>query len=231
MEALTASSLIVGIIAAIITTTIAILQFFKFKKKEKQAEKELQHIASTGVALGYYYNFVINVFSILKETQLELEVYKNNVHDSEENIKFDTNDVKLQIVMPENLKVESMDNALDKMRSHQKGDIVRKGNKRNMGINYRMDGNKLIILDFPTPLNAIREHMLLDKQFTTSLDKHGKLTSSSTLDSDNWKEAEKEELENFKTTILKLIERGRVGEGKGKIDFVSAKDVPLSQNA
>lgn len=223
MENLNIAAAIAGIVSAL----IAILEYFKIKRKNKKLEQEVKNIASTGVALGYYYNFVVDVFTKLKETKLKVEIYKDDATEIENIREFDTDDVRLQVIMPDNLKIDSMNKALDKMRTHRKGDIISKGASRNFGINFRFDGeDKIIILDFPKPLNAIREHLLLDPQFVGSIGKDGKISSSSVLDSEEWKKAEKEELENFKNTIFELMRRGRIDEGQHKIEFVNVKDVP-----
>jgi len=218
---------LVAAIAGIISAIIAVLEYFKIKRKNKKLEDEVKHIASTGVALGYYYNFVVDVFTKLKETKLKIEIYKDDATEIESTREFDSDDVRLHVILPENLKIESMNLALDKMRAHRKGDIISKGANRNFGINFRFDGdNKIVILDFPKPLNAIREHLLLDPQFIGSLGKDGKISGIGILDSKEWKKAEQEELKNFKTTIRELMKRGRIDEGQHKIDFVNVKDVP-----
>lgn len=229
MEYLTATGTIVAIATSIITTIIATLQFFKFKKKEKETEKTLQNIASTGAALGYYYNLLAQIFSILKEKQLELEIYEDN--SISKNIKFDSENVEFLIIMPESLNASGMQDAMNTMKAYPKGDILRKGNDRNLGINYSIDGNRLVIIDFPTAFGVIRQHMMLDKKIVGILDNRGMISSPNALNSDVWKQAEKEEIQNFKATILHLIERGQTETGKGKIEFVSVKDFPVTPNA
>ncbi len=214
-------------LGGIVSSIIAILEYFKIKRRNKKLEKQVANIASTGVALGYYYNFVVEVLAKLKESKLKIEIYKDDATEIESVREFDTDDVKLHVIMPDNLKIDSMNLALRKMRMHRKGDIVSKGSSRNFGINFRFDNNgKIVILDFPKPLNAIREHLLLEPQFAGSLGSDGKLQKLKVLDSDAWKKAEKEELENFKNTIYELMQRGRIGEEHGIVEFVNVKDVP-----
>lgn len=95
-------------------------------------------------------------------------------------------------------------------------------------INFRFDGNdKIIILDFPTPLNAIRQHLELEPQFVQSLGNDGKLKKLNIIESEEWKKAEKEELENFKATIYDLMTKGRTGEDHSIVEFVNIDYVPL----
>ena len=213
---------IIAALAGIISTVIAVLEYFKVKRKNKELEQEVRNIASTGVALGYYYNFVVDIFTKLKEAKLKIKIYKEGTTETETVREFDTEDVRLQVIIPNNLKIESINKAIATMRTHRKGDIISKGTNRNFGINFRFDGvDKIIILDFPKPLNAIREHLLLDPQFAGGIGKDGKLRSLPILDSEAWKKAEQEELENFKDTIYELMRRGGIDEKKQKIEFVN----------
>lgn len=214
-------------IAGIISTILGILEFIKVKKRNRKLEQEIRNIASTGVALGYYHNFVVDVFTKLKETKLKIIIYKDNSTEVETIKEYDSDDVRLQVIMPDNLSIEAMNQALATMRLHRKGDIVSKGATRNFGINFRFDGDHgIVILDFPKPLDAVRKHLLLDPQFISSIQKDGRLSGEGVLESDAWKKAEQEELANFKSTIFELMKRGRLDEGQSKIEFIGIHDVP-----
>ncbi|MEM8527884.1 MAG: STING domain-containing protein [Bacteroidota bacterium] len=133
----------------------------------------------------------------------------------------------MHVIMPDNLKASSMNSALKKMRVHRKGDIISKGAKRNFGINFRFDGpDKIIILDFPKPLNAIREHLMREPQFVGMLGGDGKMKGVDILNSEAWRKAEQEELENFKATIYGLMDRARMGEDHSIISFININDIP-----
>lgn len=216
-------------IAGIISGVIAILEYLKIKRKNVTLQKQVDNIASTGVALGYYYNFVVNVFSKLREHVLRVEIYKDNSNELETVKEFNSDDVELHIIIPENLQIHSMNSAIKKMRIHRKGDIVSKGSERNFGINFMYnDDGKLIILDFPKPLNAIREHMIKDPKFANLLNSNGTLGNEDVFESREWRKHEKKELENFQKTILLLMKRGRVDEGQAETKFINIKDVPDS---
>lgn len=216
-------------IAGIVSGIIAILEYIKIKKKNVNLQEQVDNIASTGVALGYYYNFVVNVFSKLREHVLKVEIYKDNSNELEEIKEFNSDNVELHIIMPENLQIDSMNSAIKKMRIHRKGDIVSKGSERNFGINFMYDEEgKLIILDFPKPLNAIREHMIKDPKFANLLNSRGTLGNEDVFESREWRKHEKKELENFIRTIKLLMKRGRVDEGQAETKFVNIKDVPDS---
>ena len=216
-------------IVGIASGLIAIWQYLNIKRDKEELQEQVDTIASTGVAIGYYYNFIVSVFSKLREHVLRIEIYQDNTNIIEKTVEYDSEDVELQIIMPNDLQVESMNRAIKKMRIHRKGNIVSKGSERNFGINF-MYGNdgKLIILDFPKPLNAIREYMFKDPRFTNLLNKRGELNNQQIFDSQLWKNHEKRELANFENTIRTLMKRGRVDEGQTETTFVNVDKVPDS---
>lgn len=226
---------IIGTLAAAVSAIVAVLEYLKRKKvtKEKeQLQNEVNHIPSTGVAIGYYYNFVIRVFEKLKEAKLLISISDGDDNKENDPIKeFDREDIRFKIVIPKSLKVDSMEEAKHKARSFNKGNILGKVSKtekeRDFGINFMNDDSpdKIIILDFPTPLNAVREYLLRDPRFVSTIGADGKLSSQEYDESDEWKKVEKEEIENFKNTILTLMKREKLGLGHQSIEFVMADEI------
>ncbi|WP_274184836.1 STING domain-containing protein [Flavivirga sp. 57AJ16] len=217
--------LISGIIG-IITAIIAVYKYIQEKRKNKELEEEVRHIASTGVALGYYYNFAKDIFLILRLARLKVELYKEDGKEIDQIQEFKTKDVTLRVIMPRNLEQESIDEAINYMYSYPKADIVRLDNERNIGINYTLDENgKLIIIDFPKPLKAVRMHLLSEEEFKEIIAK-GKFTNDEDIfDTPEWKKAEKDEMENFQTTIIKLIKRDDFGVPLNKIEFIPIQNM------
>ncbi|AUP78442.1 STING domain-containing protein [Flavivirga eckloniae] len=217
--------LISGIIG-ITTAIIALYKYIKEKRKNKELEDEVRHIASTGVALGYYYNFAKDIFLILRLARLKVELYKKDGKEIDQVREFKTKDVTLRVVMPRNLEQDSIDEAINFMYSYPKADIVRLDNERNIGINYLLDETgKLVIIDFPKPLKAVRMHLLSEEEFKEIIAK-GKFTQDEDIfDTPEWKKAEKDEMENFQKAIIKLIKRDDFGVPINKIEFVPIQNL------
>ncbi len=158
--------------------------------------------------------------------KLKVEIYKPKVAELEEVREFDTDKVKLRVMIPENLTKEAIDDAIVTMNQYRKADIVRFGNQRNIGINHEIgEDDTLLITDFPKPLKAVRMHLLSEDEFKESL-KDGKFESEEDIfTTERWKQAEKEEMENFKKTVLHLLKRDDIGVPVDKIEFVSVNDL------
>lgn len=217
----------IAAIAGVISAIIAILQFVRIKRKNSSLQKQVDLIASTGVALGYYYNFIVSIFSKLRETKLRIEVYENDAEIPTKIEEFDIENVELNIILPNDLQIESMNYAIRKMRSYKKGNIISKGSERNFGINFMyLSNDKIAILDFPKPLNAVREHMIADPRFANLLENNGKFGNKGVFNSDEWKKQEQIELENFVATIKILMDRGRLDEGQTETNFINVDDIP-----
>ena len=221
MKDVTSTINLMAAIAGILSTIITVIQFIRIKKKNRLLEKEVRNIASTGVAIGYYYNFAKDIFLILKAARLKVEIYKSRSNEVEEVREFETDKVKLRVIIPENLTAEALDHSISKMNSYKKGDIVRIDTERHIGINLEItEDNTLLITDFPKPLKAVRMHLLNEDEFKEPL-RDGKFQSEEDLfHSERWKEVEKEEIENFKKTVIHLIKRDDVGVPISKIEFV-----------
>ncbi|PPK87244.1 hypothetical protein CLV84_0181 [Neolewinella xylanilytica] len=216
-------------LVGILSGSIAIWQYVNVKHENKELRKEVELIASTGVAIGYYYNFIVSVFSKLKEHVLRIEIYEDNTNTIEKVVEYESEDVELHIIMPNDLQINSMNHAIKKMRIHRKGNIVSRGSERNFGINFMYGENgKLLILDFPKPLNAIREYMFKLPKFVSLLNENGELNDNNLFESPIWQQHEDRELRNFEKTIRVLMARGRVDEGQTETKFVNVDAVPDS---
>lgn len=230
IENIDSMSSIIGIITTIITAIVAVYKYFQERKKNVELEKEVRHIASTGVALGYYYNFAKDIFLILQLARLKVELYQKDGEEVEETREFKTEDVTLRVIMPRSLEQESIDEATQLMYSYPKADIVRLDNRRNIGINYALyNNNKLVIMDFPKPLKAVRMHLLNEDEFKDIIKKGKFVSDDQIFDTEEWKIAEKNEIENFKKSIIKLIGKDDIGVPISKIEFMPIENI-LNEN-
>jgi hypothetical protein len=112
------------------------------------------------------------------------------------------------------------------MYSFPKADIIRNDNERNIGINYDLtQEGKLIIMDFPKPLKAVRMHLLSEEDFKEIIAKGKFVSDDDIFDTAEWKKAEKDEIENFKKSIIKLIRRDDIGVPISRIEFVPIQEL------
>jgi hypothetical protein len=211
-------ALITGIIS-VITTLITVWLPIRQKNKELKSQnlellKKVEHLASTGVAIGYYFNFIEMVYKIIDESDtIKLEVYDSNKSITE--IKeFNSNKVRLEIIIPRSLEGSSFVAAAGIRDQYQKGDILRVGTKRNFGINYSIqDEATLVIMDMPGPLSAVEKFLRQLPDFRDYIDPE---TGRVIVKNNNelFRKRQSEEIENFINTIKILIEDNRYAVNK-----------------
>ncbi|PRY20620.1 hypothetical protein CLV58_1572 [Spirosoma oryzae] len=201
------------LIAAIITAGVALIQNRKLIRKNKEYEQKFEQRASTGVAIGYYYNFIENIYKIIDENpKITLEIYNSTTINEKK--EFDCDKVRIEILMPRSLEGSSFNQATQTLTQYKKGDIVRNGNKRNYGINFTIqDDNTLVVVDVPTPLFALEKYLKSLPEFGSYIDpKTNQLIAKS--DSEEYRARQSKEIENFKTTVLNFIENNRYAINK-----------------
>jgi hypothetical protein len=206
-------------VASILTTLITVWLPIRQKNKELKVQNQelktkVEHMASTGVAIGYYFNFIEVVYKVIDESKtIQLEIYDENKNIAETR-EFESDKVRMEIIIPRSLDGSSFVAAATTLDSYKKGDILRVGNKRNFGINYSIqDNNVLVAVDMPSPLSAVEKFLKTLPDFNDTIDpESGKYVIKS--DSEAYRKRQIEEIENFIKTIKKLIEDNRYAINK-----------------
>ena len=206
---------VVSVITTLITVWLPIRQKNKeLKLQNRDLKKKVEHMASTGVAIGYYFNFIEMLYKVMDESKtIKLEIYDANKGITKTQ-EFDSNKVRMEVILPRSLDGSSFVAAAAVRDAYKKGDIVRVGNKRNFGINYSIhDNNSLLAVDMPGPLSAVEKYLKTLPDFNDTIDPDsGKYVVKS--DSEAYRKRQIEEINNFITTIKKLIEDNRYAINK-----------------
>jgi len=216
------NTVLVAIITGVVsvgTTLITVWLPIHQKNKELNVQnvllkKKVEHMASTGVAIGYYFNFIEMIYKIIDESKtIKLEIPEGN-NETTKIQEFDSDKVRMEIILPRSLDGSSFVAAAAIRDSYKKGDIVRVGNKRNFGINYSIqDNDTLLAIDMPGPLSAVEKYLKTLPDFSDTIDPEtGKYIIKS--DSEAYRKRQIEEIENFIRTIKKLIEDNRYAINK-----------------
>jgi hypothetical protein len=128
-------------------------------------EKKDQDLVSIGLAVGYFYNFLDPVNSVIQDGDLTLfqPADKDDPLSLESpKTTFDTENVNMQVIIPKRLDVEAFKACEDEFRPYSKGFIYLKRNKRFYGVNYFLAqvGNtqRLTIVDLARPAMAIKRY-------------------------------------------------------------------------
>ena len=209
---------VVAIITTLITVWLPIRQKNKelkdLKAKNQDLTKKVEHMASTGVAIGYYFNFIEMVYKVMEESStIKLEVYDGNKGISETR-EFESDKVRMEVIVPRALEGAAFVAAGKERDAHKKGDIVRVGTKRNFGINYTVqDNDTLVVVDMPGPLSAVEKFLKQLPDFNDTIDPEtNKYIIKS--DSEAYRKRQLDEIENFIHTITKLIGDNRYAINK-----------------
>lgn len=203
-------SAIIAAAATLITTFLPLLiNFLRLKKKAKS-------YVSTGLAVGYYYNFVKPVFEILEVTEIRLDINKKDSNESEGKRKFDSDLVEIEIIIPRELSAPAMQQAQKEAYSKRKGTILRKKDKRNFTINFTMDNDgRLTIIDVPNPLNGVRQYIENLDEFKDVFTESGERINNT--QTEKFRQRQKDEIKNFQDAILDFTRRE--GHASNKIKF------------
>lgn len=203
-------SAIIAAAATLITTFLPLLiNFLRLKKKAKS-------YVSTGLAVGYYYNFVKPVFEILEVTEIRLDINKKDSNESEGKRKFDSDLVEIEIIIPRELSAPAMQQAQKEAYSKRKGTILRKKDKRNFTINFTMDNDgRLTIIDVPNPLNGVRQYIENLSEFKDVFTESGERINNT--QTEKFRQRQKDEIKNFQDAILDFTRRE--GHASNKIKF------------
>lgn len=157
--------------------------------------KELKLCVSRGLATGYYYNFIKDIF--------EEESITVITKDGTEHI-YMTDSITLDIILPSKLTEAAIKLARNyETRDTNEGQI-RRGTKRPFPIHFQGDSKKLRIIDMAGPINALALYIdNLPRYKDTDGDTTSRLLKK-----------QSSERENFKKTIISLYRSKGFGEGK-----------------
>jgi hypothetical protein len=206
----------------IITTIIAsattvIVAFVPFVAKYKRVKKKADSYVSTGLAVGYYYNFVKPVFEILEVTEMTVDINRKGSNDVESTRRFESEHVDIEIIIPRELSKPAIRQAQDAAYTYRKGTILRKKDKRNFTINFFIDedNDRLTIVDVANPLNGVLEYLENLNEFKYIFTDSGERVNNSS--SDKFRERQAKEIRNFQEAILDFTKNE--GYAANKIKF------------
>ncbi len=174
---------------------------------ERFNQKEDPGLISIGLAVGYYYNFLDPVSGVIERD--ELEIYSSPTDASPK--KFQSENVRVQIIIPSRLDVQAFQRCEEEFKATQKGFIFLNQNKRYYGVNYALTElptkSELTIIDLARPImSAKRYYEDILKQDTHD-------------DTDEkWLKSQLSEITAFKEAIRRLQKRG-YGALVNKLDF------------
>ncbi len=174
---------------------------------ERFNQKEDPGLISIGLAVGYYYNFLDPVSGVIERD--ELEIYSSPTDASPK--KFQSENVRVQIIIPSRLDVQAFQRCEEEFKATQKGFIFLSQNKRYYGVNYALTElptkSELTIIDLARPImSAKRYYEDILKQDTHD-------------DTDEkWLKSQLSEITAFKEAIRRLQKRG-YGALVNKLDF------------
>lgn len=222
---------IVTIVATWITSYYASIfpkkkEIEKLKKKltDKDKQMELHHIeridtlsntneiVSTGVAIGYYRNFIKRIFNKLDEgNRIEVKLYLKG--ETEEQVLQDTNrttyffneeQVNITVLLPKDLTTPRLYDAEECEKEKTKALLIGKNKERHFSFFCEIVNNeRLEIYDYPNPFDAVRWFISLDDRY--GIKKEGAILKNMETNS---KQSERHEVEiiNFKSTVEHLTQ-------------------------
>lgn len=175
----------------------------KFFESPKLNDDQL---ISVGVAVGYFYNFLDPVSRVIRGDDFQL--YKSP--DDKEPQTFQSDQIKLQIVMPQRLDVYAFESCEKEFKTYNKGFIYLKENNRYYGINYCLsqlaNQTEITIIDLARPLMSVKRYyediMKMDADETDP----------------KWIKIQTAEVTVFRESLIRLQKRG-YGALVNKLDF------------
>ena len=196
------SEIITAIIGATATVVAAVIPLYFQNRKLRRETKLL----STGLAVAYYYSFITKLFRLINDPASRLEV-KGAENQPSPKLRGAT----LRIYFPADLDEGSLERtSLKAQRDSQPGRICL-GSEQPMRVNFAVkpggdDTDVVIVADFPTILDAASKHysgMARNADFTRA---------------EKWTQTSKQELDEFRAKILKMVEETRLKDRVELID-------------
>ena len=160
-----------------------------------KSRKELKLCVSRGLATGYYYNFIKDLFEeesiiIAREDGTEQTFY--------------TNSVNLDIILPSKLTEAAIKLARNYETRDTEAGRIKRGTRRPFPIHFQNDHKKLRIIDMAGPINALALY----------LDNLPGYKDSNGVPTSKYHKKQTAERENFKKTIIQLYRSKGFGDGK-----------------
>lgn len=178
-----------------------VAQFF-----ERVGKRESDVIA-IGLAVGYFYNFLDPVSTLIESDQFVIYSSK----DDKTGRKFAADDIRVQIIIPTRLDVATFKRCEDEFKTPFNGLIYLARNKRYYGINYVLNELpskvELTIIDLARPIMSAKYYYENIVKLNTGDDTDEK-----------WLKAQVAEITAFKETLRGLQKRG-YGVLVNKLDF------------
>ncbi|MDB5208182.1 MAG: hypothetical protein JWR72_3257 [Flavisolibacter sp.] len=135
------------------------------KRFFQPAAKKEQDIISIGLAVGYFYNFLDPVSSVIQDDEFTLyqPLEKDKAVTLESPyVTYESENINMQIIIPKRLDVEAFKACEDEFKPYTKGFIYLKRNKRFYGINYFTaqigKNQRLTIVDLARPVMAVKRY-------------------------------------------------------------------------
>jgi hypothetical protein len=181
---------------------------------------ERERTVSTGLAIGYYYNFIQPIFEQLKVNgELEVSIQKKDSDQEERRQIFKASDLDIEIIVPAELTKPGIEAAHNLAKGLRKGKILFKNDEqRQFTIKFLLgDENRLVIRDVATPLNAVREYIENLDAFKTNLSEGGGRTDK--MNSKKFRDRQKKEIDNFVEMVKFYIQKD--GHADKKYSFKS----------
>lgn len=169
--------------------------------------KQERGTISIGLAVGYYYNFLDPVSSVIERDEFEL--YSSPTDASPR--KFQSEEVRVEVIIPSRLEVEAFQRCENEFKATNRGFIFLSQNKRYYGVNYTLTElpgkSMLTIVDLARPIMATKRYYedLLKQDTHDDTD-------------EKWMKSQIAEITAFKETIRRLQKRG-YGALVNKLDF------------
>jgi len=203
------TEIITTAIASIIGTVLAaVVPLLIQNRTLKRTLREAPTVAR-GLAVGYFYNFLSEVDSRLKQGTLIIR-FPSDEHrvaispDSTERVcKFSSNQIEIILIVPKRLTAAAFTHSREKAKLPE-AEILRPGDEGGRGfkINYQLserDGQfTLLITDLVRPYFAIKRYA----EDYLNMDQ----------DSEPWRQLEQDTLPEFRNTVERLR---NIGDGVG----------------
>jgi hypothetical protein len=169
--------------------------------------KRESDVIAIGLAVGYFYNFLDPVSTLIESDQFVIYSSK----DDKTGRKFAADDIRVQIIIPNRLDVATFKRCEDEFKTPYNGLIYLARNKRYYGINYVLNELpskvELTIIDLARPIMSAKYYYENIVKLDTSDDTDEK-----------WLKTQVAEITAFKETLRGLQKRG-YGVLVNKLDF------------
>jgi hypothetical protein len=172
-----------------------------------RASKRDSDVVGIGLAVGYFYNFLDPVSTVIESDQFVIFASQ----DDKVGRKFEADDIRVQIIVPNRLDVATFKRCEDEFKTPFKGLIYLARNKRFYGINYALNEmpskTELTIIDLARPIMSAKQYYENIVKLDTGNDTDEK-----------WLKTQVAEITAFKETLRGLQKRG-YGVLVNKLDF------------